>query len=85
MCNEHNSNIALFKEDWNTYLDFLIKISFDELQFHKIYTYAYNIRNYYFEVMYDKGFVKEAELKDHVFINGKLKDVLILSKFNCLK
>lgn len=82
LSNERNASINTFKKDWSIYLQLISDIAFSELKFHKIHTYAYNIRDYYFEVMYDQGFIKEGQLKEHVIINGKLTDILILSKFN---
>jgi RimJ/RimL family protein N-acetyltransferase len=82
LCNDRNNDIDKFKKDWQIFLKLIIKVAFNELKFHKIHTYAYDIRDYYFEVMYDEGFEKEGQLKDHILINGKLTDILILSKFN---
>ena len=82
LCNERNTNHNLFKNDWKAYLVLLEKIAFDELKFNKIHTYAYDIRDYYFEVMFELGFNLEARLKQHILIKGKLEDILILSKFN---
>jgi RimJ/RimL family protein N-acetyltransferase len=83
--NEHNSDILIFKRDWDTYLKLITKVAFNELKFQKIHTYAYDIRDYYFEVMYAQGFEKEAQLKNHILIKGQLTDILILSKFNFQK
>lgn len=82
LCNERNADIVQFKKDWSVYLKLITDLAFNELKFNKIHTYAYNIRDYYFEVMYEQGFTKEAQLKNHILINGKLTDILILSKFN---
>lgn len=82
LCNERNSNAEIFKKDWRAYLSLLEEIAFDILNFNKIHTYAYDIRDYYFEVMYESGFNQEGRLKQHILINGKLEDILILSKFN---
>lgn len=78
---EHNNNPDIFKKDWEIFLHLIEEIAFLELKFHKIYTYAYNIRNYYFEVMYKCGYALEGRFKEHVSINGKQEDVLFLSKF----
>ncbi len=83
--NEHNSDSMVFKRDWEAYLKLITKVAFNELQFQKIHTYAYDIRDYYFEVMYSQGFEKEARLKNHILIKGQLTDILILSKFNLQK
>jgi RimJ/RimL family protein N-acetyltransferase len=82
LSNNRISNIDTFKNDWSVYLQLITELAFEELGFHKIHTYAYNIRNYYFEVMYEQGFEKEGHLKDHILINNQLTDILILSKFN---
>ena len=79
---ERNANIRQFKDDWSVFLDLMNKIAFEHLNFHKIYTYAYDIRPHYFEVLKVKGFCEEARLKSHIFINDKLYDVRILSLFN---
>ncbi len=82
LCNQRNSDIAQFKKDWSVYLNLVISIAFSELNFQKAHTYAYDIRPYYFDIMYDQGFLKEGHLKRHIKIGEKLVDVLILSKFN---
>lgn len=82
LSNEYNSKEESFKQKWSAFLTLLTNLAFKELHFHKIHTYAYNIREYYFEVMYRQDFKKEGQLKDHVKINNKLIDVIILSKFN---
>lgn len=82
LSNDRNSDIDTFKKDWNVYLHLITNLAFTELGFHKIHTYAYNIRDYYFDVMYEQGFEKEGHLKDHILINNQLTDILILSKFN---
>ncbi|MBX2931835.1 MAG: GNAT family N-acetyltransferase [Chitinophagaceae bacterium] len=79
---ELNNQINIFKHKWDIYLKMLTGIAFNELEFHKIYTYAYDIRDYYFEVMYKQNFFKEAHLKEHILINNRLVDILILSKMN---
>ena len=82
LSSNHNNNIEQFKKDWNVYLQLITGIAFNELKFNKIHTYAYDIRDYYFDVMYAQGFKLEGRLKDHILIKNKLTDILILSKFN---
>lgn len=81
LCNERNSNIDMFKTDWKMFLQMVIEIAFNDLKFNKIHTFAYDIREHYFEVMYELGFKLDARLKDHVMVKNKVVDVLILSKF----
>lgn len=85
LCNEHNTNVTQFKKDWKVFLNQITNIAFNELKLNKIHTYAYDIRNYYFDVMYEADFIKESTLKEHIVINNKLCDILVLSKFNTIK
>lgn len=79
--NERNNNVNLFEKDWSVYLNMISQIAFNELGFNKIHTYAYNIRDYYFKVLYEHQFEVEGRLKGHILINNKLEDILVLSKF----
>lgn len=72
----------LFKFHWNTYLQLLENIAFNELNFHKIFTYAYNLRPQLFEVLESKNYIKEAVLNEHCFFNNQYIDVIIHSKIN---
>ena len=71
-----------FAEIWTVYLQLLQKIAFTELQLHKLFTYAFDLRPHLYPVLADSGFEQEARLKDHCFFNGQYKDVLIHSKWN---
>ncbi len=74
-----------FEMHWETFLQFIEQVAFEELKFHKIFTYAYDLRPHLYAPIEDAGFVKEATLKDHYFFNGAYKDVIIHSKFNNLE
>lgn len=71
-----------FKFFWRIFLSLLEEVAFAELNLHKIYTYAYELRPKLFEVLEQVGFKNEAILKEHVIINGELENVVIHSKFN---
>jgi RimJ/RimL family protein N-acetyltransferase len=73
-----------FQKHWMTYLKLVEELAFKEVQLHKIYTYAYDIRPYLFELLSNSGFVEEATLFEHVLIDGIYKNVRIHSKFNKL-
>lgn len=70
-----------FHKHWGIYLDLLNEIAFEELDLHKIYTYAFDLRPHLYEAIEVKGFVREAVLKEHCFIDNEYKDVIIHSKF----
>lgn len=71
-----------FHFHWSNYLKMIENLAFDELNFHKIYTYAYDLRPKLYEVMIDSGYFKDAILKDHVCSKGSYLDVVIHSKLN---
>jgi RimJ/RimL family protein N-acetyltransferase len=74
-----------FSMHWKIFLELIEQVAFEELKFHKIFTYAYDLRPHLYAPIEDSGFVKEATLKDHYFFNGAYKDVIIHSKFNTLE
>ncbi len=71
-----------FVSHWCTYLQMIEEVAFVELQLHKIYIYAYNLRPRLYEAAEKQGFYKEAILRDHVFFNEEYIDVVIHSKIN---
>lgn len=71
-----------FEKYWTIYLNMIEGIAFSELYFHKIFTYAFDLRPQLYEVLDKSGYKFEAKLKDHCFYNHKYIDILIHSKFN---
>lgn len=71
-----------FSEHWTNYLNLLDEVAFKELNLHKIYTYAFDLRPHLYTVLENNGFVKEATLKEHCLFEGKYKNVIIHSKIN---
>lgn len=71
-----------FDFHWKTYLELLESVAFKELNFRKIYTYAFDLRPQLYKVLIDKGFLLEARLKEHCLFEKKFIDVLIHSKWN---
>ena len=69
-----------FRTHWHHYLDLIEKPAFDELKLHKLFTFAFDIRPHLYAVIEAKGYLKEAELKDHCCVNGEYKNVIIHSK-----
>jgi RimJ/RimL family protein N-acetyltransferase len=69
-----------FEEIWSIYLALIEKVAFIELKFHKIYTYAFDLRPHLFQVLEKNGFEKDARLKDHHFHDGRYVDVIIHRK-----
>ncbi|MBB2145929.1 GNAT family N-acetyltransferase [Pedobacter sp. LMG 31464] len=71
-----------FADYWKNYLSLLVNVAFTELKFHKIFTYAFDLRPKLYTALLQSGFKEEARLKEHCFFNGKYIDVLIHTKIN---
>jgi len=74
-----------FQKHWINYLQLIERVAFNELSFHKIFTYAFDLRPKLYIALEKVNFKKEAVLKEHCFFDGKYKDVVIHSKFNLFK
>jgi RimJ/RimL family protein N-acetyltransferase len=57
------------------------QVAFKELNFHKLFTYAFDVRPEIYDIIEKSGFNKEATLKEHCFFDNKFIDVIIHSKF----
>lgn len=77
-------NTALEKEffefHWKTYLKLIEQVAFEELGLHKIFTYAFDLRQHLYPILKKSGYIKEAVLKDHCLFEGDFKDVVIHAK-----
>lgn len=71
-----------FVKYWEIFLLLIRKIAFSELGFHKIYTYAFDLRPLLYIALERAGFVEEARLKDHCYFNGEYQNVVIHSLLN---
>lgn len=73
-----------FHEVWLAYLPLIEQVAFEELNLHKIFTYAFDLRPHLYAVLEKSTFFEDARLKDHCFFEGKYVDVVIHSKINRL-
>jgi RimJ/RimL family protein N-acetyltransferase len=73
-----------FEFYWSTYLALIEQVAFKELELHKIFTYAYDLRPRLYASLSQMGFEKEATLKEHASFEGEYVDVVIHSKLNAL-
>jgi hypothetical protein len=71
-----------FKIYWKIFISLIEDVSFNEIFFHKIFTFAYDIRPLLYEVLEESGFLLEAVLKEHVFFQSDYINVKIHSKIN---
>ena len=70
-----------FEHHWSNYLTLIEKVAFEELKFHKIFTYAFDLRPHLYEMLLKNGFSEEARLKEQCYFEGKYIDVLIHAKY----
>ena len=73
---------GFFEINWLAYLHLIQKVAFEELKFHKIFTYAFDIRPHLYPMLLKAGFYEDARLKNHCYFDDKYIDVLIHSKLN---
>jgi len=70
-----------FANYWQYFLNLIEQVAFEELAFHKISTFALDLRPKLYPVLENSGFGKEAVLKNHCLFNSEYVDVVIHSKF----
>ncbi len=78
---EQESNFELY---WNRYLELIEKVAFRNLNLHKIFVYAFDLRPHLYTAVEKAGYTREAVLKEHCLFEGKFIDVVIHSKINLL-
>ena len=71
-----------FAKYWSNYLKLIEKLAFEELNFHKIFTYAFDVRPHLYPVLESCGFKEEARLKEHCLFDGQFLDVVYHAKMN---
>jgi len=71
-----------FNSHWSNFLSLIERIAFEELQLHKIFTYAFDLRPHLYKVLEQRGFQREATLKEQCFFDNVFIDVIIHSKIN---
>lgn len=71
-----------FEYHWGVYLNLIESIAFKDLNLHKVFTYAFDLRPLLYNALKKAGFNHEATLKEHCYFDKKFIDVLIHSKIN---
>jgi RimJ/RimL family protein N-acetyltransferase len=69
-----------FELNWKIFLELIQKVAFKNLDVHKVFTYAFDLRPHLYEVLEKSGFQKEAVLKEHCYFNDKFLNVVIHSR-----
>jgi RimJ/RimL family protein N-acetyltransferase len=71
-----------FNSIWSIYLKLIEKVAFTELSFHKIFTYAYDLRPLLYSVLEANHYFLDARLDQHCLFDGKYIDVVMHAKQN---
>ncbi len=71
-----------FEQLWVTFLELIEEVAFFELQFHKIYVYAFDVRPKLYSALEKRGFFRDAVLREHCFFQDKFLNVVIYSKID---
>ncbi|MFT4848995.1 MAG: RimJ/RimL family protein N-acetyltransferase [Parvicella sp.] len=71
-----------FESNWSKYLQLLELIAFDELKFHKLFVYAFDLRPQLYGMLESNDYFLDARLKEHCHFQGSFKDVIIYSKIH---
>jgi RimJ/RimL family protein N-acetyltransferase len=71
-----------FEIHWKNFLYLIEKVAFEQINIHKIFTYAFNVRPQLFKLLVDCNYIEEARLKEHCIIDNKYHDILIHTKYN---
>jgi RimJ/RimL family protein N-acetyltransferase len=71
-----------FVYHWTKFLYLIEEVAFNELNFHKLFTYAFDLRPRLYEVLESCNYKEEARLKQHTYYDNKFIDVVIHAKIN---
>lgn len=74
-----------FQFHWLNFLKLIEVCAFTQLNLHKIYTYAFDLRPNLYSALEESNYNENVRLKEHCFYNGKFIDIVIHSKFNNVK
>lgn len=69
-----------FDIHWATFVKLLEQVAFEDLGFHKLFVYAFDLRPHLYEVLEANDYFEDARLKEHCYYNDKFIDVVIHSK-----
>ena len=69
-----------FDLHWSNFLALIEQVAFEEVKFHKIFTYAFDLRPHLYNVLEENGFQKEAILIEHCYYLENFINVVVHSK-----
>ncbi len=77
LATDRAKNSATYKNDFEFFLKLIKLVAFKDLQFNKITTETFDIRDFHVSILEKNGFALEGRMKKHVFISDQFVDSLI--------
>jgi RimJ/RimL family protein N-acetyltransferase len=74
----------LFQKHWTSYLKLIEKLAFEDMNFHKLFVYAFDLRPHLYKMLKSNSYFLDGVLTEHCFYEGKYVDVVIHSKLKVL-
>jgi RimJ/RimL family protein N-acetyltransferase len=71
-----------FEEYWGIFLNLIEEVTFTDLQLHKLYIYAFDLRPHLYKALENFKYKEDARLKEHCLFNDNFVDVVIYYKIN---
>ncbi|WP_179021408.1 GNAT family N-acetyltransferase [Winogradskyella forsetii] len=69
-----------YESNMSTFLSLIEEVAFTELKFHKLFTYAFDVRPQLYKILERNGYTREATLKEHCYFNEQFINVIIHCK-----
>lgn len=66
-----------FVFNWKKYLSLIEQVAFDDLELHKLFVYAFDLRPHLYEALEGGGYKKDAVLSEHCCFDDEFIDVVI--------
>lgn len=73
---------SYFHHHWYIYLSLIERVAFHELNLHKIFTFAFDVRPELYKILEASNYKREAVLKEHGVVGGNFIDVIIHTKIH---
>lgn len=71
-----------FQKYWRIFLNLIEEVAFNDLQLHKLYVYAFDLRPHLYKALKNSKYKEDARLNEHCFFNDNFVDVVIYYKIN---
>lgn len=76
---ERGEESQTYKQDFSHFLNFISRVAFEELHFHKIFTETFAFREKHMKILETFGFQRDGILREHVFKRNHWYDSFVHS------